>query len=438
MRCARCGYVNAEGNRFCGMCGGPLVADARVATGPGPAEVVARPAAAPRETLPSATVQKPAVRREEVSGPARASGSSSAFPASFSSSSSAGSPVEAPAGSRFAPLAPPAPTSRLAERASESPSTVITGPSFLGLNRPPDERSAGRSNDLDYLLEEEEEPRRGWGKMLAVVVALALLGGFGYLRWKQGGFDFVTKGMKPATSASPKVPDATASGAANGSSPGTTANSDPVIPTDGTSNGASSAPASGTSTTPTTPDATSSQSAPAPGAAGSSSDSVSTNSVSPTPGTDTAAAKPADAGNSGAEPKAADTDSARDSPAIASVPKRVAPAKKIREPKPSPALPVDNTVAAERYIYGRGVRQDCDEGLRLLKPAAQANPKAMITLGSLYSTGTCTPRDLPTAYRWFAMALHKQPDNVALQDDLKKLWGQMTPPERQLAIRLSQ
>jgi TPR repeat protein len=101
-------------------------------------------------------------------------------------------------------------------------------------------------------------------------------------------------------------------------------------------------------------------------------------------------------------------------------------------------LPVDNTLAAERYIYGRGARQDCDEGLRLLKPAAQANPKAMITLGSLYSTGTCTPRDLPTAYRWFAMALHKEPDNVALQDDLKKLWGQMTPPERQLAIRLSQ
>jgi hypothetical protein len=25
-----------------------------------------------------------------------------------------------------------------------------------------------------------------------------------------------------------------------------------------------------------------------------------------------------------------------------------------------------------------------------------------------------------------------------LQDDLQKLWGQMTPPERQLAIKLSQ
>jgi TPR repeat protein len=94
---------------------------------------------------------------------------------------------------------------------------------------------------------------------------------------------------------------------------------------------------------------------------------------------------------------------------------------------------------AERYIYGRGVRQDCDHGLRLMKPAAeQSNTKAMISLGALYSTGTCTPRDLPTAYRWFALALHKDPDNQALQDDLQKLWSQMTPPERQLAIKLSQ
>jgi len=85
------------------------------------------------------------------------------------------------------------------------------------------------------------------------------------------------------------------------------------------------------------------------------------------------------------------------------------------------------------------VAQDCDRGLRLLKPAAaQANVKAMISLGTLYSSGTCTPRDLPTAYRWYALALHKQPDNQSLQDDLQNLWGKMTQPERQLAIKLSQ
>jgi TPR repeat protein len=95
---------------------------------------------------------------------------------------------------------------------------------------------------------------------------------------------------------------------------------------------------------------------------------------------------------------------------------------------------------AEKYIYARGgVQQDCDRGLRTLRPAAQqADPRAMISLGALYSTGVCTPRDLPTAYRWFALALRKQPDNQPLQENLQRLWSQMTQPERQLAIKLSQ
>jgi TPR repeat protein len=95
---------------------------------------------------------------------------------------------------------------------------------------------------------------------------------------------------------------------------------------------------------------------------------------------------------------------------------------------------------AERYIYGRdGAAQDCDRGLRLLRPAAErSNPQAMITLGALYTTGVCTPRDLPTAYRWFALALRKQPENQPLQENLQRLWSQMTQPERQLAIKLSQ
>jgi TPR repeat protein len=104
-----------------------------------------------------------------------------------------------------------------------------------------------------------------------------------------------------------------------------------------------------------------------------------------------------------------------------------------------PAKPPDPVSEAQKYIYGRGVGQDCDRGLRILKPAAaQANPKAMVEMGALYSAGLCTPRDLPTAYRWFALALRKDPDNQAVQTDLQKLWGEMTQPERQLAIRMSQ
>jgi TPR repeat protein len=118
------------------------------------------------------------------------------------------------------------------------------------------------------------------------------------------------------------------------------------------------------------------------------------------------------------------------------------------KPAPVPAKPSaglsppasDYSIArAQRYIYGKGVPQNCDRGLRILKPAVdQGNPKAMIEMGALYSAGLCTPRDLPTAYRWFALALRKDPNNQSLQADLNKLWGEMTQPERQLAIRLSQ
>jgi len=99
----------------------------------------------------------------------------------------------------------------------------------------------------------------------------------------------------------------------------------------------------------------------------------------------------------------------------------------------------DPVAEAQKYIYGKGMPQDCDRGLRILKPAVnQGNPKAMIEMGALYSAGLCTPRDLPTAYRWFALALRKDPNNESLQADLNKLWGEMTQPERQLAIKLSQ
>lgn len=118
------------------------------------------------------------------------------------------------------------------------------------------------------------------------------------------------------------------------------------------------------------------------------------------------------------------------------------------KPKPAPVMKpsaavsaqsADSVALAQKYIYGKRVRQDCDRGLRILKPAAdQANAKAMIEMGALYSAGLCTPRDLPTAYRWFALALRKDPTNQALNADLEKLWGEMTQPERELAIKLTQ
>jgi len=93
----------------------------------------------------------------------------------------------------------------------------------------------------------------------------------------------------------------------------------------------------------------------------------------------------------------------------------------------------------EKYLYGRGVPQNCEKGLSYVKPAAEkSNGKAMITMGALYATGHCLSRDLPTAYRYFALALRQDPENGALKQNVEMVWGQMTPSERQLAIRMTQ
>jgi TPR repeat protein len=90
-------------------------------------------------------------------------------------------------------------------------------------------------------------------------------------------------------------------------------------------------------------------------------------------------------------------------------------------------------------LYGRGVTQDCTKGLHYVKPAAdKSNAKAMITMGALYATGHCLSRDLPTAYRFFALALRQDPENGPLKQNVEMVWGQMTQLERQQAMRLTQ
>jgi TPR repeat protein len=96
-------------------------------------------------------------------------------------------------------------------------------------------------------------------------------------------------------------------------------------------------------------------------------------------------------------------------------------------------------VLGEQYLYGRGVPQNCERGLHYVKPAAdQSNAKAMITMGALYATGHCISRDLPTAYRYFALALRLDPDNGPLRQNAEMVWKQMTAEERKQAIRLTQ
>ncbi len=121
--------------------------------------------------------------------------------------------------------------------------------------------------------------------------------------------------------------------------------------------------------------------------------------------------------------------------------KAVKPAKspaKLPAPvsSPKPDLGDSDLRRGEAYLYGLGVKANCDEAIKYLKAAsAKSNPKARSTFGTMYATGHCVSRDLPTAYSWFALALRTDPNNQVLEKDLSQLWTQMTPSERQVAIK---
>jgi hypothetical protein len=450
LRCAKCGNENPDGNRFCGMCGATLIAkNPAIASAVNRAASNAVPIARPTPAQPtsaqpaSPTQQYPPVQTRTSSAP------------------NAGMQV---VGNRPTETHPsdfhPRPDS----------DKVITGPSFLGLNNPNPRRSDPEtpgftrsaedplrsSANLDYLLDDDEPASRGPGKIILILVALALAGGFGYLRWKQGGFDWLTtNNQKPSAaqpaSDSPQNANNNDNGAAGTNTPSATSPAPTGTTAAPNPSATPPAPAPSPTTTGTVP-ATNAVTAPsAPQAApapnppqGPPQTSASPNNSSAPQITPLPTTSP-DSANSAPEASAPDNPSS-DSSAQPSTPDQPAAkpappaASKPSPPKPSPARPSDSVAEAERYMYGRGVPKDCDHGLRLLKSAADhSDAKAMVSLGAIYSTGAnCAPRDLPTAYRWFALALHKQPNDQALQDDLQKLWGQMTQPERQLAIKLSQ
>ena len=387
MRCARCGNDNPGTNRFCGMCGATLLRP---------------PVGSPLHAAPPAPTAPP-VANVPAAAPA---------------------PTVSPAPVVAAPETTPAP--------AETP--VISGPSFLGLNTPaPEPRRSGLSIDpnsapatrsLDYLLHDEDEPRGSGTKFFLIVLALALAVGLGYLRFKNQGLAWLKANTtKPPAAQTSDAPESTAA-----QPPASSTNPPPSSP---------ASPPAATTATPTTSDPNSAPPSSAPASAPADSAPASANPAPATasgsaPTTDSAAS-PADVPAKPTKPSAPAKDTS--DPNVVGLPV-AKPRPALTRPKPS----TDPVTEAQNYLYGRGgVRQDCERGLRILKPQADlSNPKAMVEMGALYSAGLCTPRDLPTAYRWFALALRKDPDNQSIQTDLQKLWGEMTQPERQLAIRLSQ
>jgi hypothetical protein len=296
-------------------------------------------------------------------------------------------------------------------------------PSFLGLNQPTPTRHEPNGPTLDVLRDksfsgldsffEPEEPRTGTRRIVLLLVLVLALGAAGW--WAFSNYDKIGSTLSANSQSASAKP---ASEPPDGNSPSNpSASPSPSIP--------QSAP---------TTDATPSQPA--------------------TPGN----VPPSAAENTSSAPEAKPEDSTSKSPAMV--------ATKPAEPKhPAPPLAHTKTVArsgtpttrpstptpasddkgdgdfrkGDAYLYGRGAPENCDEAIKNLKAAStKQNAKARSTFGTMYATGHCVPRDLPTSYNWFALALRADPTNQILEKDLVAVWNQMTPPERQMAMKMKQ
>jgi hypothetical protein len=335
------------------------------------------------------------------------------------------------------------------ERAPERP---VPAPAYTGgiFNLGAPSESSGSA---DYLLE-DDEPRSGKGLLLLGLVAVALVVGLGWMRFRQTGLPGLkgligsSSSVKPSASTDAPAPSQTPTDGPSGAPASSTPNAPeqpPASGTDQTSTPAASAPPQSDASASQPPAGTAT---PPPAAApsnpsapdGDSHGGAAAQAAAP----DQAAAKPEEHASEGSPAGAPEATPPPPASPVKPAPTATAdtpdvPEKPKKLPKPTPSKPEDTVALGEKYLYGRGVPQSCEKGLRYVKPAAeQSNPKAMITMGALYATGHCLSRDLPTAYRYFALALRQDPGNGPLKQNAEMVWGQMTQSERQLAIKLTQ
>jgi hypothetical protein len=318
----------------------------------------------------------------------------------------------------------PAPPPKPAATAQPGAPKSVSGPSFLGLADEP-----ARHDDVSYLLEDEPSPSH-WGRYVVLILLVAAVASAWH--WRQ---DLLSWVGGPAASSSPGSELANSSVSSSPSSPPSSS------PSSSQTAAATASPAEATPSTGS--DAHVEK--PNPGAgdqpAASQTQAAPPVAAAPAPATSASTAESAPPPQAGPSQKstADDTSAAATTPAenSATVPKPpVKPSKEAAETT-SPAAESDALEAqGEKYLYGNGVAMNCARAQRsLLAAAARSNAKAESVLGTMYATGHCATRDLPAAYRWFGRALRQDPGNTRYEEDLKVLWGQMTPDERQLALR---
>jgi hypothetical protein len=294
----------------------------------------------------------------------------------------------------------PTPSARVAVNENETVPS-ISGPSLLGLDQ---------GNDVDVLRDRAfsglasygspEEPRSAGKEVLLTLVLLAALGGAGW--WTYKNYIGVAGNRKPEVAA-----------------PANEAVNTPAVN-----------PPSETPAPKTTEKADGKETPPA---AENPPENASAAPAAKTPAETPASPETKEA----AEPvheKTAKSVSPAPTPARHEVSAtRISPSK--AQP---PAADSGDALyrRGESYLYGRNGSGNCGNALKYLKMAADMqHAKARSAMGTMYATGHCVPRDLPSSYRWFALALRVDPNNSVLEKNLSAVWNQMTPPERQLATK---
>jgi hypothetical protein len=337
-------------------------------------------------------------------------------------------------------------------------SDPLSGPSFLGL-------ADNTAQSPSYLLE-DEEPTGGRRRIFAfLLVVILAVGSFLVWRWKQTGNIYPWEaGRSEDHSSAVKVSPSAPQGAPLGAQTQTT----PIEANNPSAGNAQSKPAAA-DTKPATPPPVAAAPDQVPNPPSNEGDAhtvqnddagkaIQEPSKAAPPSNVSSAPAPSNATSQPPAKSASTGNAAVPAPLPAEVPAVSAkkPVESAREsatnkvskaslPTPAPdktreARDKDKGdplfIQGQRYLYGTGVRQNCDLAQKSLVTAAQnSNVQAQSTLATMFATGHCAPRSLPLAYRWFAKASHQEPNNPRIEKNLEILWKQMTPEEKQAAIQ---
>ena len=374
VKCASCGHENEPGLKFCGMCGTRTERRMQDRRGNDSANEQLRAAAIANAQLP--TPESSRASRQERPAPVAAT-------------------VDLPAvGARRSEPA--------IFRDEPASSSHISGPSFLGLGS-----HSESEGDGEYLLEDEPSGG-GLRKLIFLVIIIAILG-LVFVQWRSS--------FKASPKASPSKSEPAPSPVpqANKQLPNSDQSAKDAVAQGSASNNSSTAKDPADSDPSDSNDPKSSDAKKASDGKSQSENPLA--SVVPS----AAAAPTSDPDPPEKAPENDTTASAAD----AKVPEEA----HLPDHKPSAAL-----LRAQQYLQGRGVPQNCEQGMLYLKAATdKGDPGAAIQMAALYASGHCVKQDRVMAYRWFNSAHELEPANMWIQKNMDQLWAQMSSQERRLA-----